>query len=91
MILQNRLNFIFDEINKAKIEELESQLKELSFIVQQNIISAEIAKAAFKNLSLSANEAINIAADTTNSNQPLEIFDTNCEEDLGYINFVEEN
>ena len=83
MILQNELNFIFKYLyeGNAKITEIERQLSTLSELVNKIGVSAEDAGAAFKTMS----QAV-IAADTTDSNRPLEIFDANIEEDFGYIN-----
>lgn len=92
MILQNELNFIFKDLYKsnAEIAEMQRQLSALSELVNKIAVSAEDAGAAFKTMSQAMNNTITIAADTTDSNWPLEIFDANNEEDFGYINFYEE-
>lgn len=89
MILQNELNFIFKDLYKSNAE-IERQLSALSELVNKIAVSAEDAGAAFKTMSQAMNSTITIAADTTDSNWPLEIFDANNEEDFGYINFYEE-
>ncbi len=89
MILQNELNFIFKDLYKSNAE-IERQLSVLSELVNKIAVSAEDAGAAFKTISQTMNNTITIAADTTDSNWPLEIFDANIEEDFGYIDFYEE-
>lgn len=87
MILQNELNFIFKDLyeGNAKITEMERQLSILSELVNKIVVSAEDAGAAFKTMSQAMNNTVTIAADTTDSNWPLEIFNANIEEDFGYI------
>ena len=87
MILQNDLNFIFKDLyqSNAKITEMERQLSALSELVNKIGVSAEDAGTALKTVSQVMNNTITIAADTTDSNWPLEIFDANIEEDFGYI------
>ena len=97
MILQNELNFIFNpcdlkaEMQQYQTSELERKILEFSTALTQLRTNVDTTVELVKYINQNINKTDQfIAADTTETIRPLEIFEANNKEDFGYINFYEQ-